>query len=216
MRKIVSAVTFLVLLLSVNRGYSQTLPGDSLVFGPMFSVVYHDSVRVWVMTRNGTGSGNTLSLELRPSAGGTALSGAEYNSDTRLGYNLRSYLYTNLTPGLQYTVKVLANGTTVLRTSTVKNASSIIDNFEFLAGGCGRIYDTTRCIDIPESMVHTNGTPDIYKYMAAENSDMMVWTGDATYLLGLEHTMGVSCPGAVDDWNNSDALFAICPVFVLS
>lgn len=208
MRKIVSAVAFLVLLLSVNRGYSQTLPGDSLVFGPMFSVVYHDSVRVWVMTKDGTGSGNTLSLELTPGAGGAALTGTIYNSDTRLGYNLRSYLYTNLTPGLQYTVKVLANGTTTLRTATVKNASSIIDNFEFLAGGCGRIYDTTRCIDIPESMVHTNGTPEIYKYMAAENSDMMIWTGDATYLLGLEHTMGVSCPGAVDDWNNSDALFA--------
>ncbi len=208
MRKIVSAVTFLVLLLSVNKGHTQTVPGDSLVFGPMFSVVYHDSVRVWIMTKNNTGSGNTLSLELSPSAGGTALNGIEYNNDTRLGYNLRSYLYTNLLPGQQYTVKVLANGSTVLRSSVVKNASSIVDNFEFLAGGCGRIYDTTRCIDIPESMTHTNGTPNIYKYMAAENSDMMIWTGDATYLLGLEHTMGTSCPGAVDDWANSDALFA--------
>jgi hypothetical protein len=208
MRKKLCTGIILLLLLFSDRAGAQTLPGDSLVFGPMFSVVYGDSVRVWVVTKDSTGSGNTLSLELSPTLGGSAISGSVYNNDSRLGYHLRSYLFTNLAPGLNYTAKILANDTTVLRSSIVKNNASVISDFEFLAGGCGRIYDTTRCIDIPESMTHTNGTPDIYKYMASENSDMMVWTGDATYLLGLEHTMGVSCPGAVNDWANMDALFA--------
>lgn len=197
-----------VLLFKHTASPGQSLPGDSLAFGPMFSTVYHDSVRVWVLTKNGTGSGDVLHLELTGASGGTPLTGTAYNTDTRLGYNLRSYLYTGLTPGQTYYARVKKNGTTVLRTSVINNGADSISNFEFLAGGCGRIYDTSRCIDQPESMTHTNGTPAIYKYMAAENSDMMVWLGDATYLLGLEHTMGVVCPGAVNDWDNMDALFA--------
>jgi hypothetical protein len=205
--------TTLILLVFVfffkqTASWGQSLPGDSLVFGPMFSTVYHDSVRVWVLTKNGTGSGDVLSLELTTSTGSTPIAGAAFNTDTRLGYNLRSFLYTGLTPGQTYAARVKKNGTTVLRTSTIGNTANTVNNFEFLAGGCGRIYDTTRCIDQPESMTHTNGTPNIYKYMAGENSDLMVWLGDATYLLGLEHTMGVVCPGAVNDWDNMDALFA--------
>lgn len=198
----------LMLLLFAGRTTAQTLPGDSLVYGPMFSVIYGDSVRVWVMTKDSTGSGNTLNLVLSPTLGGPTLTGTVYNNDSRLGFNLRSYLFTNLIAGQNYTAKIMANGTTLLRSSMVKNNTHVVSDFEFLAGGCGRIYDTTRCIDIPESMTHTNGTPNIYKYMASENSDMMVWTGDATYLLGLEHTMGVPCPGAVNDWATMDALFA--------
>ena len=53
---------------------------------------------------------------------------------------------------------------------------------------------TSRCIDLPELVTHTNGTPNIYKYMTNEDSDMMVWLGDATHLLGLGYTMGVVCP----------------------
>lgn len=205
-----TALILLVFMFFCQRtaSWGQSLPGDSLVFGPMFSTVYHDSVRIWVLTKNNTGSGDALSLELTGASGGAAFSGTPYNTDTRLGYNLRSYLYTGLTPGQQYYARVKKNGTTVLRTSVVSNGAAAVTNFEFLAGGCGRIYDTTRCIDQPESMTHTNGTPNIYKYMASENSDMMVWLGDATYLLGLEHTMGVVCPGAVNDWDNMDALFA--------
>ncbi|PSK93437.1 LamG-like jellyroll fold domain-containing protein [Taibaiella chishuiensis] len=205
-----TTLIFLVFLLFAKQTVSraQSLPGDSLAFGPMFSAVYHDSVRVWVLTKNGTGSGDVLSLELTAAGGGIPLTGTAYNSDTRIGYNLRSYLYTGLTPGQDYYARVKKNGTTVLRTSLVRNGAATVSDFEFLAGGCGRIYDTSRCIDRPESMTHTNGTPNIYKYMAGENSDMMVWLGDATYLLGLEHTMGVVCPGAVNDWDNMDALFA--------
>ncbi len=174
----------------------------------MFSTVYHDSVRVWVLTKNSTGSGDVLSLELTAAPGGAPLTGVVYNSDTRLGYNLRSYLYTGLASGQTYYARVRKNGIAVVRSSVIHSGADVISNFAFLAGGCGRIYDTTRCIDQPESMTHTNGSPDIYKHMASENADMMVWLGDATYLLGLEHTMGVVCPGAVNDWDNMNALFA--------
>ncbi len=92
------------------------------------------------------------------------------------------------------------------RTASIKNETNVIDDFEFLVSGCGRIYDTTRCIDRPESQTHKNGDPAIFnKWLLS--SDLMVWPGDATYLLGLQHAMG-QCPNGVDDWANKDMAFA--------
>jgi hypothetical protein len=78
--------------------------------------------------------------------------------------------------------------------------------FEFLAGGCGRIYDMNRCVDRAEAPYHVNGTPAIFNQMARENSDLMVWLGDAVYLLGIEHAGGL-CPGMLNDWDTKDSLF---------
>ncbi len=82
----------LIALLSIiTTTKAQLLPGDSIVFGPMFSPVYHDSVRVWVLTKTNTGSSDALSLEVTAgSAPGTPLQGVVYNTDDRLGYWLRS------------------------------------------------------------------------------------------------------------------------------
>ncbi len=202
------SLLFLALLFSLSWSFTvrgQAIPGDSIVYGPMFSPVYDNSVRVWVLTKNGTGTGNTLSLSLT-GANATPLAGTVYNSDDRLGYSLRSFKYTNLQPNVTYTAKVLVNGVPSARVSTIKNGQNTIDDFEFLSGGCGRIYDLTRCIDLPESVTHTNGDPQMYNVMANEGSDMMVWLGDATYLLGLQHAMG-QCPDGVDDWANKDMAF---------
>jgi hypothetical protein len=179
---------------------SQSLPGDSVVFGPMFSPVYNDSMRVWVLTKDNTGSGKTFSLAVTPALTGTA---SVYNSDDRLGYHLRSYVYAGLGKGVTYTATITNSN----RKATIKNPLNTITDFEFLAGGCGRIYDTTRCIDRPESQTHKNGDPAIYNKMAAEKSDLMIWLGDATYLLGLQHANG-QCPNGVDDWANKDMAFA--------
>lgn len=202
---------FLSLLFSLCMNFSleaQTvIPGDSLVFGPMFSPVYQNKVRVWMLTKNNTGSGSTLSLSMAASGSPTTqLSGTVYNSDDRLGYSLRSFEFTNLTPGESYTADLLVDGVSSGRTSTIANGQDIVDDFTFLAGGCGRIYDTSRCIDIPESYTHINGNPEMFNHMANEDSDLMVWLGDATYLLGLEHAMG-QCPDGVDDWANKDMAF---------
>lgn len=183
---------------------AQTIPGDSLVFGPEFSVTYNDSVRVWVMTKNSTGSGDALSVELRD-ASNTLFVGTPVVSDSRIGYNIRSFAFSGLQSGSTYTASVMKNGTTVVRSATVTNKNSFVSNFEFLAGGCGRIMDMTRCVDQVEGPLHTNGSPDIYKHMANENSDLMVWLGDATYLFGIEHAQGM-CSGMVNDWDNMDAL----------
>lgn len=186
--------------------HAQALPGDSLVFGPECSVVYNDSVRVWVMTKNNTGTGNSLTLEF--STGVSApMTGTASVSDTRLGYNVRSFLFTGLTAGANYTAKLKKNGTTVLRTATVINNANQLSDFEFLAGGCGRIMDMTRCVDQVEGPLHNNGSPDIYKRMANENSNLMIWLGDATYLFGIEHSQNM-CSGMVNDWDNLDALFS--------
>ena len=192
----------------ITTATAQSLPGDSIVFGPMFSPVYHDSVRVWVLTKTNTGSGDAFSLDVTAgNTPGAPLNGAVYNSDDRLGYSLRSFVYANLTPGQTYTAVVKKNGIATTRTAAIKNEAAIIDDFVFLTGGCGRIYDTTRCIDRPESQTHTNGDPVIFNRMAEENSDLMIWLGDATYLLGLQHAMG-QCPNGVDDWANKDMAFA--------
>src|SRR5690606_11630588 len=134
------------------------------------------------------------------------LTGTVYNSDDRLGYSLRSFEYTGLTEGQSYTAKVLINGTPSSRQSTITNGQNTLSDFEFLSGGCGRIYDLSRCIDQPESAFHFNGTPTMFNIMAEEQSDLMVWLGDAVYLLGLEHAMG-QCPDGVDDWANKDMAF---------
>ena len=186
---------------------AQSLPGDSFVFGPMFSPVYNNTVRVWMVTRNNTGSGDALSLSVTASgASATNLPGKVYNSDDRLGYTLRSFEYTNLEEGETYTATLLRNGTATERTSTIKNDQRVVDDFEFLSGGCARIYDLSRCIDQPESRTHKNGDPAMFNVMAREESDMMVWLGDATYLLGLQHADG-QCPDGVDDWANKDRAF---------
>lgn len=202
---------FLGLLFFLGLSYglqAQVIPGDSLVYGPMMSPPYNNKVRVWVLTKNNTGSGNALAISMSENAApGTLLTGTVYNSDTRLGYNLRSFEYTNLVPGGNYTAKLMVNGTASNRVATIRNEQEIIDDFEFLSGGCGRIYDLTRCIDTPESATHINGDPNMFNVMAQEGSDMMVWLGDAVYLLGLEHAMG-QCPGGVDDWANKDMAFA--------
>ncbi|UOB17273.1 LamG-like jellyroll fold domain-containing protein [Abyssalbus ytuae] len=183
-----------------------TVPGDSLVYGPMFSPTYNNSVRVWMLTKN-TGSGNALSLSFTASdSPNDELTGTVYNSDDRLGYYLRSYEFTGLTPGQSYSAKLLINGTPSQRVSSITNEDGIIDDFEFLSGGCGRIYDVSRCIDQPESKTHINGTPQMFNVMAEEGSDMMIWLGDAVYLLGLEHADG-QCPDGVDDWANKDMAF---------
>ena len=198
---------FLSLIALITTSNAQSLPGDSIVFGPMFSPVYNDSVRVWVLTKTNTGSGDAISLEVTAgNAPGTPLQGKVYNSDDRLGYRLRSFVYASLVGGQTYTAVVKKNGTAV-RTASIKNETNIIDDFTFLTGGCGRIYDTTRCIDRPESQTHKNGDPVMYNRMAEENSDLMVWLGDATYLLGLQHANG-QCPNGVDDWANKDMAFA--------
>lgn len=191
-----------------NALLAQTpIPGDSIVHGPMLSPVYNNKVRVWVLTKNNTGSAAALSVSLTANGTpATPLSGTVFNSDDRLGYSLRSFEYTNLAPGETYTANVLINGTLSGRTATVKNEDAIIDDFEFLAGGCGRIYDLSRCIDQPESAYHINGDPQMFNVMAGEGSDMMIWLGDAVYLLGLEHAMG-QCPDGVDDWANKDMAF---------
>ncbi|WP_161627178.1 LamG-like jellyroll fold domain-containing protein [Flavobacterium subsaxonicum] len=201
---------FLSLLVSLCCGFSgsaQTIPGDSIVHGPMLSPVYNNKVRVWVLTKNNTGSGAALSISLTGSnTPGTALTGTVFNSDDRLGYSLRSYEYTGLTAGETYTANVLVNGTPSGRTSVIKNENDIVDDFTFLSGGCGRIYDLSRCMDIPESAFHVNGDPEIFNVMAQEESDLMVWLGDAVYLLGLEHAMG-QCLDGQDDWANKDMAF---------
>ncbi|OQP65693.1 alkaline phosphatase PhoX [Niastella populi] len=198
-------LTALIALITTTR--AQSLPGDSIVFGPMFSPVYNDSVRVWVLTKTNTGSGDALSLEVTAgNAPGTPIPGVVHNTDDRLGYRLRSFVYASLVAGETYSAVLKRNGVAV-RTSTLKNAANTIGDFEFLTGGCGRIYDTTRCIDRPESQTHKNGDPAIFNKMAAEGSDLMIWLGDATYLLGLQHAMG-QCPNGVDDWANKDMAFA--------
>lgn len=202
------SLLFLALLFSLCWSFSvrgQAIPGDSIVYGPMFSPVYENSVRVWVLTKHGTGTGNNLSISLTGNDA-TPLTGTVYNSDDRLGYSLRSFEYTNLQPNATYTAKVLINGVPSSRISTIKNGQNVVDDFEFLSGGCGRIYDLTRCIDLPESGTHTNGDPEMFNVMANEGSDLMVWLGDATYLLGLQHAMG-QCPDGVDDWANKDMAF---------
>jgi PKD repeat protein len=192
----------------ITTATAQSMPGDSVVFGPMFSPVYHDSVRVWVLTKTNTGSGDVFTLDVTAgSSPGAPLNGTVYNSDDRLGYRLRSFIYANLTPGETYTAVVKKNGIATNRVASIKNEAAIIDDFMFLAGGCGRIYDTSRCIDRPESQTHTNGDPVIFNRMAEEKSDLMIWLGDATYLLGLQHAMG-QCPNGVDDWANKDMAFA--------
>lgn len=201
---------FLSLLFSLCWSFAvsgQVIPGDSIVYGPMMSPVYENSVRVWVLTKNNTGSGDNLSISFAgANTPETLLTGMVYNQDDRLGYSLRSYEYTNLQPGTTYTAKVMKNGVATTRTSTIKNETDTIDDFEFLSGGCGRIYDLSRCIDQPESEFHINGDPEMFNVMANEGSDMMIWLGDATYLLGLQHAMG-QCPDGVDDWANKDMAF---------
>jgi len=201
---------FLGLLVSLCCSFglkAQSIPGDAVVHGPMFSPVYNNKVRVWVLTKNNTGSNAQLSIKLfGAGAPGTALTGTVFNSDDRLGYSLRSYEYTGLTQGETYTANILVNGTQSASTATIKNENAIIDNFQFLSGGCGRIYDLTRCMDIPESATHVNGDPAMFNVMAQEQSDLMVWLGDAVYLLGLEHAMG-QCLDGKDDWANKDMAF---------
>lgn len=208
----VSLFYFSLLIFSLLGGFSAkaqiSIPGDSIVYGPMLSPVYNNSVRVWMLTKNNTGSGESLSLSFtnnnNPSA---AISGMVYNQDTRLGYNLRSYEFTNLSNAETYTAQLLANGNLVGdRETSITIAQDSLTDFEFLSGGCGRIYDLTRCIDIPESTFHFNGSPTIFNKMAEEGSDIMVWLGDATYLLGLQHAGG-QCPNGVDDWANKDMAF---------
>jgi len=208
MRSSLRVLASAMLLLPCLTAKSQTLPGDSLVFGPVMSPVYHDTVKVWVVTKSGTGSGNTYSMELSSnSAPGTLLTGSRLDSVVRLQYyNLRSYKYWGLTPGQTYTAAVKKNGSTVVRTASVKDAQATLSDFEFLAGGCGRIYDLSRCVDAAEAPAHVNGTPAIYNQMAKEGSDMMVWLGDAVYLLGIEHAGGM-CPGLANDWDTQDSLF---------
>ncbi|MDO6761678.1 LamG-like jellyroll fold domain-containing protein [Tamlana sp. 2_MG-2023] len=198
---------FFSLCMSFELKAQTVIPGDSLVFGPMFSPVYENKVRVWVLTKGNTGSGDALSLTMTGSqAQATELSGSVFNSDDRLGYYLRSYEFNNLTEGETYTASLQINGNVSSRTSSITNDQNVIDNFEFLAGGCGRIYDTSRCVDTPESLTHINGNPELFNHMAAEDADLMVWLGDATYLLGLQHANG-ECPDAIDDWANKDMAF---------
>lgn len=185
---------------------SQSLPGDSLVFGPMFSPVYNDSVRIWVLTKDNTGSGDKLSILFSSDDYHVTFSGTVVNSDDRLGYHLRSYVY-KIYKGTRFTAEIYKNNIATGRKSYVWNSPTGVTDFEFLAGGCGRIYDTTRCIDRPESQTHVNGDPAIFNKMAGEGSELMVWLGDATYLLGLQHANG-QCPNGVDDWANKDMAFA--------
>ena len=115
---------------------AQIIPGDSIVYGPMMSPPYNNKVRVWVLTKNNTGSGNALSISMTENAApGTLLAGTVFNSDTRLGYNLRSFEYTNLLPGSNYTAKLMVNGVASNRVATIRNEQEIIDDFEFLSGG---------------------------------------------------------------------------------
>ena len=208
MKKKLLFLLFITSLMFGSGLRAQTaIPGDSLVFGPMFSPTYNNSVRVWMLTKNGTDSGDVLSLSLTGATTPTSeLSGVVFNSDDRLGYSLRSYEFTGLTNGETYEAKLMINGTPSTRMATIANESEVIDDFEFLSGGCARIYDLSRCIDIPESAFHTNGDPEMFNVMAEEESDMMVWLGDAVYLLGLQHAMG-QCPDGVDDWANKDMAF---------
>lgn len=205
--KSVRCIGWVIALIAPSAVFAQTLPGDHVVFGPMFSPVYNDSVRVWVLTQD-QGTGGTLTLEVAAADGSSApLTGTVYQSDDRVGYSLRTYLYQGLAKNQTYTATLRSNGQVIDRTSQIKNESALVDDFSFLSGGCGRIYDTSRCIDRPESQTHKNGDPDIFNRMARENSDLMVWLGDATYLLGLQHAGG-QCPDAIDDWANRDTAFA--------
>ena len=209
MKKIARALLCIATLCSSLYGTAQTLPGDSIVFGPMLSPVYNDTVRVWILTKDSTNTGDSLAIELTgASSPNTPLTGTVYNSDSRLGYHLRSYKYGGLTAGETYTAVIKKNNVAMYRSASIENGVNQLSDFSFLAGGCGRIFDTTRCMDLPAytSGSYIDGTPEIFNQMATENSDMMVWLGDAVYLLGLQHANG-QCPNGVDDWANKNMAF---------
>ena len=226
MKKLIYILFFVCSIQSIT---SQTVvPGDSLVYGPMFSPVYQNKVRVWLLTKSGTKSDNTLSLSmtgrLNPNL---ELKGTIYNSDdkhlvykgfetgdldseaiTRIAdYKLRSYEF-NIEEGETYTAKLLENGIETNRVASIKSEQNIVDDFTFLSGGCGRIFDLDRCIDQYESKIITNGDPAMYNnLMAAQDSDLMIWLGDAVYLLGEEHAHG-GCPESfMSDWDNEEQAF---------
>ena len=99
MKKTVLCLSLLFsLCMSFGLKAQTVIPGDSLVFGPMFSPVYENKVRVWVLTKENTGSGDEISLSMTASANPTIeIAGTIFNSDDRLGYHLRSYEFENLT-----------------------------------------------------------------------------------------------------------------------
>ncbi|WP_161567114.1 alkaline phosphatase D family protein [Leeuwenhoekiella aestuarii] len=221
-------ITIIILLAMYNADAQITIPGDSLVYGPMFSPVYQNKVRVWVLTKDNTGSASNLTLSMTSNANTKKqLEGTIYNSDDRHlvytgfetgdldsetitreeDYNLRSYEF-NIASGETYTAKLLENGKETGRIAVIQAEQDIINDFTFLAGGCGRIFDLSRCIDQWESKRITNGDPAMYdELMAKQDSDLMVWLGDAVYLLGEEHAHG-GCPESFkSDWDNEEQAF---------
>src|SRR6186713_2591660 len=121
--RLVRAIGLLAVLYASHSAVAQTLPGDNVVFGPMLSPVYNNSVRVWVLTEN-KGTGNQVTLEFNVANGRSApLAGQVYQSDDRLGYSLRSYVYSGLAANETYTATLRVNGQAIDRSATIKNES---------------------------------------------------------------------------------------------
>lgn len=221
-------ILLLLLLIGLGVKAQITIPGDSLVYGPMFSPVYENKVRVWMLTKDNTQSNDVLALSMTASDNPeTQLKGALFDLDDRHleyngfetgdlnseeitrveDYNLRSYEF-QLESGKTYVAKLLKNGESSGREATIKSEQEIIDDFTFLAGGCGRIFDLSRCIDQWEAERIVNGDPKMYNdLMAKQDSDLMIWLGDAVYLLGEEHAHG-GCPDSfLSDWDNEEQAF---------
>ena len=156
MKELKRVALFAIVVLASFKSYSQSIPGDSLVFGPMMSAVFNDSVRVWVLTKDGTGTGDVLTVEVTGAKEpNKVLVGTEYSSDSRLGYNIKIFQYGVLAKDETYMAVVKANGIVLpSKESSVINGQGSFGDFEFLAGGCGRIYDVLLTQVYPHTLLH--------------------------------------------------------------
>ncbi|MBC7486887.1 MAG: hypothetical protein H7282_09065 [Cytophagaceae bacterium] len=55
-----------------------------IIYGPILSPVYGDSIRVWVMMKASSSSADAYALEVSPESGGATLLATTYNSEDLL------------------------------------------------------------------------------------------------------------------------------------
>ena len=132
---------FLAIMFITVSLHSQTkIPGDSIVYGPMFSPVYENKVRVWMVTKVNTKEKKSLMLSMKSKENPSVeLSGTIYNSDDRHlvykafetgelqsdkitrveDYALRSYEFS-VKEGETYVAKLLEDGKEIGRNAEIK------------------------------------------------------------------------------------------------
>lgn len=155
---------------------------DKIIAGPMLGYVEHMEALIWLEPAPDVTS---LAIAYWPTGRDEEIKKAEYRGQLGNDFNPVKMILTKLNPATTYNYKIIADGEEItfpyplaFTTKTLWEWRMPPPDFSFLFGSCAYINDPP--YDRPGDPYGQDTR--IFRSMAGQDADLMIWGGDNTYL----------------------------------